>query len=127
MILTCIKYLTTLEASPLFLYDIFSLVYNFLILQHENMKKFVSQKMYVKMKTFLLVCEKIKNCYQWLLVFSYLYEVYLHFVKMAIWFYFSENDMKKGKETYKAFIDLEKAYDQDWKDAVLYTLWNRGI
>ena len=79
------------------------------------------------MKTFLLVCEKIKNCYQWLLVFSYLYEVYLHFVKMAIWFYFSENDMKKGKETYAAFIDLEKAYDQDWKDAVLYTLWNRGI
>ena len=46
---------------------------------------------------------------------------------MAIWFYFSENDMKKGKGTYAAFIDLEKAYDQDWKDVVLYTLWNRGI
>ena len=46
---------------------------------------------------------------------------------MVIWFYFSGNDMKKGKETYAAFIDLEKAYDQDWKDVVLYTLWNRGI
>ena len=31
------------------------------------------------------------------------------------------------KQTYVAFIDLEKAYDQAWKDAVLYTLWNRGI
>ena len=31
------------------------------------------------------------------------------------------------KETYVASIDLEKAYDQAWKDAVLYTLWNIGM
>ena len=31
------------------------------------------------------------------------------------------------KKTYVAFIDLEKAYDQAWKDAVSYTLWNRRI
>ena len=29
------------------------------------------------------------------------------------------------RQTYVAFIDLEKAHDQAWKDAVLYTLWNR--
>ena len=33
----------------------------------------------------------------------------------------------KENETYVAFIDLEKAYDQAWKDAVLYSLWNTGI
>ena len=33
----------------------------------------------------------------------------------------------KKKQTYVAFTDLEEAYDQAWKDAVLYTLWNRGI
>ena len=31
------------------------------------------------------------------------------------------------KQAYVAFINQEKAYDQAWKDAVLYTLWNRGI
>ena len=31
------------------------------------------------------------------------------------------------EKVYVAFIDLEKAYDQAWKDAVLHTLWNRGI
>ena len=30
------------------------------------------------------------------------------------------------KQAYVAFINQEKAYDQAWKDAVLYTLWNRG-
>ena len=33
----------------------------------------------------------------------------------------------KKKQTYVAFIDLEKAYDQAWKNAVLYTLRNRRI
>ena len=31
------------------------------------------------------------------------------------------------KETYVAFIDLEKAYDKVWSNAIFYLLWERGI
>ena len=33
----------------------------------------------------------------------------------------------EGKETYVAFIDIEKAYDKVWSNAIFYLLWDRGI
>ena len=31
----------------------------------------------------------------------------------------------EGKETYVAFIDIEKAYDMVWSNAIFYLLWDR--
>ena len=31
------------------------------------------------------------------------------------------------KETYVAFIDVEKAHDKVWSNAIFYLLWDRGI
>ena len=33
----------------------------------------------------------------------------------------------EGKETFVAFIDIEKAYDKVWNNAISYLLWDRKI
>ena len=33
----------------------------------------------------------------------------------------------EGKETYVAFIDIEKAYDKVWSNAIFYLLWDQRI
>ena len=33
----------------------------------------------------------------------------------------------EGKETYVAFIDIEKAYDKVWSNSIFYLLWDQGI
>ena len=33
----------------------------------------------------------------------------------------------EGEETYIAFIDIEKAYDKVWSNAIFYLLWDWGI
>ena len=38
-----------------------------------------------------------------------------------------DNRKHEGKETYVAFIDIEKAYDKVWSNSIFYLLWDQGI
>ena len=33
----------------------------------------------------------------------------------------------EGKQTFVAFLDLEKAYDKVWRDGLFYNLWKKGV
>ena len=85
-----LKKLTILEASPWFLYYILSWAYNFLVLQHGKVENVWSQRMHIKWKMFDWYV-KILKVLSMITLFQLLLCSLFAFLKMAIWFHFSES------------------------------------